>query len=82
MKCPDCNEHMGVTNTYDGELVTNYLKYISNGIAQVTNPDQLVIRRRKCPKCGVYRYSIEILDQPIKVNNMMRHTLKQKFSKD
>jgi hypothetical protein len=57
-------------------------KYISNDIAQVTNPEQLVIRRRKCPKCGVYRYSIEILDQPIKVNKMMRNTLKHKYKKD
>lgn len=81
MKCPKCKKLMGVTNTYSGDQLPAKLKYITNSIAQVTNPDQLVIRARKCRDCGQYYYTVEILDQPIKINQGMRATLKEKFKK-
>jgi hypothetical protein len=82
MKCPVCNKPMGVTNTYSGDQLPGKLRYITNSIAQTTNPDQLVIRLRKCSKCEQYYYTVEILDQPIKVNKLMRETLKKKFAKE
>ena len=81
MKCPKCNKSMGVTNTYSGDQLPGKLKYITNSIAQTTSPDQLVIRLRKCLHCEQYYYTVEILDQPIKVNNKMRDTLKEKFKR-
>lgn len=79
MKCPKCGKTMGVTNTYSGAQVAGKLRYISNPVAQETDPEQLVIRLRKCTKCAQYYYTVEILDQPIKVNKIMRETLKKKF---
>lgn len=80
MKCPKCNKPMGVTNTYSGDQLPAKLKYIANATAQVTNPDQLVIRLRKCTHCEQYYYTVEILDNPIKANPNMRATLAKKFN--
>lgn len=82
MKCPVCGKTMGVTNTYSGDQVKGKLRYIGNSIAQATDPEQLVIRLRKCSKCEQYYYTVEIIDQPIKINKIMRETLKKKFGKE
>lgn len=80
MKCPKCNKTMGVTNTYSGDQLPSKLKYIANTTAQTCNTDQLVIRLRKCTHCAQYYYTVEILDNPIKVNTSMRATLAKKFN--
>ncbi len=80
MKCLKCGKHMGVTNTYSGDQMLPKLKFISNPVAKVTPPEQMVVRLRKCTHCECYYYTIEILDESPRVSLAMRETMKRKFS--
>ena len=81
MICPKCGKHMGVTNTYSGDQMLPKLKFISNPVAKVTPPEQMVVRLRKCTHCEYYYYyTIEILDESPRVSLVMRETMKRKFS--
>ena len=80
MKCLKCGKHMGVTNTYSGDQILPKLKFISNPVAKVTPPEQMVVRLRKCTHCEYYYYTIEILDESPRVSLAMRETMKRKFS--
>ena len=80
MKCA-CGGELKSANNFSGnDLIEEKKKYIKNIPLDGIPNDSLIIRSRKCTKCGVYSMTVEILDKQVEVRPKMRATLKKKNS--
>ena len=78
MKC-SCGGTLRSANTFSGKkIVDEKRKYIKTVSLRGISSDNLIIRSRKCDKCGVYHMTVEILDRPFEVRQNMRDTLQKK----